>query len=401
MSVLDTVPLVDVDSHIIEPRDLWSKRMTKKYAEVTPEVEWDEEGGVYRWRIGNAGLSTPEGFYVAAGWPEHFPSYPPTVAESERASWDPEARLKQLDATGLLAQVLYPNLIGFNSHSFLVGLGPEAATDAVRAYNDYLVEFASADRDRLIPIAMLPYWDLDAALVELRRVRELGFKGVLLASLFSRLGLKNLSDPYWDPLLAAIQDLDMSVNLHVGFNLAPAEEAEKRNVRITKNALGRRTNRISFVKNMARKDSLIEAATDLILKGTFERHPRLKVVSVESGWGYWPFVLDSMDWHWHTSAADWEFPSRQLPSEIWREHFYATFWFEWSSLPLLEGFQDNVMFETDYPHETGVYPGVWEHNITARELVQRHMGAVPDEVARKVLSGNAAKLYGIPVPAGL
>jgi predicted TIM-barrel fold metal-dependent hydrolase len=211
--------------------------------------------------------------------------------------------------------------------------------------------------------------------------------------------MKNLSDPYWDPLLAAIQDLDLSINLHIGFNLQTAERAETGSARMTKNSLARRTNRLSFIKNLALSNSsVIEAAADLILQGTFERFPGLKVVSVESGFGYFPFALDSMDWHWHTSAANHQFPSRELPSVIWRQHFFATFWFEWSSLRLLDDFQDNVMFETDFPHETGVYPGGWEHNSTARDLVRRHLGVVSDEVARKVLSGNAAKLYRIPLP---
>jgi hypothetical protein len=69
-----------------------------------------------------------------------------------------------LDATGVFAQVLYPNLIGFDSYSFLAELGPTLAKEAVRAYNDFLDDFASTDRNRLVPIAMLPYWDIDATL---------------------------------------------------------------------------------------------------------------------------------------------------------------------------------------------------------------------------------------------
>ena len=399
MSLLDSVPIVDVDSHVVEPRDLWTSRMSSKDADLLPQVVWDEAADEHRWKIGNV-LLTAETEYATAGWHEHFPAHPPTLADADPACFDPAARLKALDATGVFAQVLYPNLIGFDSHSFLAELGPTLATEAVRAYNDFLNEFASNDRDRFVPVAMLPYWDVDATLTEMKRISDLGFKGVLMAALMSRLGEKNLSDPYWNPVLSALQDFDLSVNLHIGFNVKERNKAERDYKRRTKTALAQRTNRLSFVKLMAMaSSSVIEATADLILHGTFDRFPRLKVVSVESGFGYVPYMLDSLDWHWHTSSADQEYPLRELPSTYWHRNFYSTFWFERSSLRLLDDFQDNIMFETDFPHETGVFPGNWDHNSTAREAVTRNLGGVVSEaVAMKVVSGNAAKLYGINLP---
>jgi uncharacterized protein len=351
MSLLDSVPIVDVDSHVVEPRDLWTSRMSSKNADLVPQVVWDEEADEHRWKIGNV-LLTAETEYATAGWHEHFPAHPPTLGDADPACFDPQARLRALDGTGVFAQVLYPNLIGFDSHSFLAELGPVVATEAVRAYNDFLHDFSSTDPGRLIPIAMLPYWDVEATLVELERISGLGFRGVLMAALMYRLGEKNLSDPYWDAVLASIQDHDLSVNLHIGFNQTQRDTAERKYKHRTKTALAKRTNRLSFVKQMAMASgSVIEATADLILKGTFERFPRLKVVSVESGFGYVPYMLDSLDWHWHTSSADNEYPRRELPSTYWRRNFFSTFWFESSALRLLDDFQDNVMFETDFPHQ--------------------------------------------------
>jgi predicted TIM-barrel fold metal-dependent hydrolase len=364
--------------------------------DLIPQVVWDPDADEHRWRIGSV-LLTAETEYATAGWHEHFPAHPPTLADADPACFDPTARLQALDRSGIAAQVIYPNLIGFDSHSFLAELGPDLATEATRVYNDFLDEFVSADRHRLIPVGMLPYWDLQASIDELERIREKGFPGVLMAALLSRLGERNLSDPFWDPLLARIQEAGMSVNLHIGFNMKDRDKAERDYKRRTKTALAARTNRISFVKLMATANaSVMEATADLILNGTFDRFPELKVVSVESGFGYIPFLLDNLDWHWQTSSAVHQFPERKLPSEYWRQNFFSTFWFEHSSLALLEDFQDNVMFETDFPHETGLFPGCWEHNRTAREQAARHVeGVVSPEVAFKVLAGNAAKLYGI------
>lgn len=399
MSVLATIPIIDVDSHVVEPRDLWTSRMSRKHGDLIPQVVFDDVGDEPRWRIGSTLLSA-ETEYANAGWHEHFPAHPPTLEEADPACFDPSARLAALDRTGVYAQVLYPNIIGFDSHTFVTEMGPEVATEAVRAYNDFLLDFTAADPRRFVPIAMLPYWDIDAAIAEARRVSRLGVTGVLTAALLNRLGAKNLSDPFWNPLLAELQDLEISVNLHVAFNLNDTATAKTSYEKRTKTALAARTNRLSFIKRLALGSlSVGEGIADLILKGTFEHFPRLKVVSVESGFGFVPYLLDNMDWHWHTTSADKEYPLRKLPSEYWRENFYATFWFERSSLPLLDAFQDNVMFETDFPHETGIHPGHWEHSSTARELVERNLeNVVTPEVAHKVLAGNAAKLYRITLP---
>ena len=394
-SILDSTPIIDVDSHVVEPRDLWTSRMSARHGDKIPQVVWDGDADEHRWKIGST-LLTAETEYATAGWHEVFPAHPPTLAEADPACFDPSARLAALDRMGISAQVLYPNLIGFDSHAFLAELGPDGATEAVRVYNDFLADFAATDPDRLIPIAMLPYWDIDVAVAEMVRAKEAGHRGVLMAALLKRLGMKNLSDPHWTPLLAAAEDLQMSINLHIGFNLRDRDQIERDNARRTKTALAKYTNRLSFVKNLAlANSSVVEAAADIILGGVCARHPDLKIVSVESGFGYWPFALENMDWHWHTSAANVEYPERMLPSEYWRQNFFATFWFERASLPLLPAYQDNVMFETDFPHETGIFPGPWSHNLTARAAVEQNLADCDPAVARKVLFENAARLYGI------
>jgi predicted TIM-barrel fold metal-dependent hydrolase len=399
-STTERTPIIDVDSHVVEPRDLWTSRMARKHGDKIPQVVWDENADEHRWKVGDTML-TAETEYATAGWREPFPAHPPTLEEADPACFDPDARLAALDRMGIAAQVLYPNLIGFDSHAFLAELGLEGASEAVRAYNDFLAEFAAKDPNRLIPIAMLPYWDLDEAIAELKRAHAAGHRGVLLAALLKRLGMKNLSDPYWTPLLSVAEDLQVSINLHIGFNLRDREKIERDNARRTKAALAEYTNRLSFVKNMAlANSSVVEATADLILGGVCARHPSLKIVSVESGFGYWPYTLDNLDWHWHTSAAVDEFPDRLLPSEYWRQNFFATFWFERSTLPLLAAYQDNVMFETDFPHETGIFPGPWRHNRSAREAAETNLADVDPVVVRKALFDNAARLYGIEEAKG-
>jgi predicted TIM-barrel fold metal-dependent hydrolase len=139
--------------------------------------------------------------------------------------------------------------------------------------------------------------------------------------------------------------------------------------------------------------SNVNCILDLILEGVCERFPRLAFVCVESGFGYVPFLLEMMDWQWHNAGAAREHPQRLLPSEYFNRQLYTTFWFETWPLVQLERFEDNVLFETDYPHGTSLVPGPCSTSLTPREHVLTHFGNLPDRVVRKVVHDNAARLY--------
>jgi len=381
--------VVDVDSHVAEPEDLWTSRLPVSARERAPHVEWDADAGERRWKVGDILLSSV-GEYCTAGWPEPFPSHPPTLEEADPACWDPKARLRRLDEEGIAAQVLYPNIIAFDTHAFYDGLGSELALECVRAYNDYITDFASADPDRLIPITMLPFWDVDASVKEMQRASAMGHRGVLMAALLGEIGLKNLHDEVWEPLLGAAQELELPINLHVGISSRKKEASEKGWGKLTKTALEERTNRRAFITNSAAsRSNLVRAIAEVVLYNIPHRFPKLKFVSVESGFGFLPYTLEHLDWYWGSSGANLEFPDRELPSEYWRRQFFATFWFESASSALIGEFQDNLMFETDFPHETSLQA----NGKKAVQVAQARSEELEQSVACKVLSGNAKSLY--------
>jgi hypothetical protein len=172
------------------------------------------------------------------------------------------------------AQVLYPNIIGFDAHAFLDQLGPELATECVRAYNDFLAEFAAVAPKRFIPMMMLPFWDVDASVKEMARAHQLGHKGVLFAALLHCIGLPNISDPQWTPLLATAEEMGLSINYHVGFSVRTNDALAKGWNMRTKTALQKRTDRQAFVKNVTLgMASNTEAAAETILRGVASRPP--------------------------------------------------------------------------------------------------------------------------------
>src|SRR5271155_3311282 len=219
--LVDTIPIIDVDTHVTEPPDLWTSRISSKWRDLAPRAEWDGDSAEYRWRIGSRVLGGV-GQASMAGWPEYIPSHPPSLEEADPACYDPNARLQRMDKYGVSANVLYSNLLGFDSHVFLEH-GPEYAFECLRVYNDFLSEFASVDPERLVPLASLPFWDLDAAIGEMRRCAELGHKGIVLAAEYRLIGYPNVIEPEWAQVLAAAQELELSINFHIGFSRKAAE----------------------------------------------------------------------------------------------------------------------------------------------------------------------------------
>ena len=139
--------IIDADSHITEPRDVWTARVPAKYRDRVPHVV--REGPKDLWVLDDKPL-TPVGVTAPAGWPTFPPEYPPTYADVHPGSYDADARLRYMDGAGIWAQVLYPNVGGFGSQNFLTMDDEELKLLCVTAYNDFLLDWASADLRRIL-----------------------------------------------------------------------------------------------------------------------------------------------------------------------------------------------------------------------------------------------------------
>jgi predicted TIM-barrel fold metal-dependent hydrolase len=391
-ALADQIRVIDTDTHVIEPPDLWTSRLASKWGERRPHVSFEEGWGMDRWRVGDRWLN-PVGQYDSAGWKEHSPSYPPTLEEADPAGYDSTHRLQRMDEYGLYAQVLYPNIIGFDSQAFIELGDPELTLDCVRAYNDFLTDFASADPNRLLPVCMLPFWDVDACVTEMRRCRDNGHRGILWAAKLHVLGYPRINTRHWDQVYAAAQDLDMSLNLHIGIGAFTAEDTKFRETNREKFNVGAYVveSAVSFTSNM-------QTIGTLLVSDVFERFPRLQVVSVESGWGYLPYLIESLDWQWRNSSGPITYPNRRLPSEKFFTNMYGTFWFERQTLDMLKvqpEYADRIMFETDFPHQTSLSPGPASAAENPKVMIDKHFADMPADIVRKVLHDNAARLYHV------
>jgi predicted TIM-barrel fold metal-dependent hydrolase len=214
---------------------------------------------------------------------------------------------------------------------------------------------------------------------------------VLCANNFERIGLPSFCDEYWDPIYAAAQELDLPVNFHIGFSSEDLASALLEDTLAVKRADTDRA------RKMARTSTALllnqgDLIGSIVTSGVCDRFPRLNFVSVETGFGYIPFYLEALDWHWRAYGNK----SDLLPSEYFKRQCYGTLWFERTTLALLDEFADNFMFSTDYPHGTSLSPGpASPAEVPSRHIATAYAGVNP-EVARKVISGNACRLYKLP-----
>jgi predicted TIM-barrel fold metal-dependent hydrolase len=386
-NLAESVRVIDADSHLTEPPTLWVDELPAKWRDEGPRAEQDSRSGALRWRLGDKWLFGL-GSVSHAGWRDFPPSRPPQFEDITPACYDPRERAKWLDEHNVTAQVLYPNLTAFEGHAIMGLQDPDLRLAILRVYNDYLIEFSSEAPGRFIPIASLPFWDIDASIAEMKRCAEMGHRGVLWAATLAKHGLPASTDPFWDRFYAAAEDMRMSINLHVGVGWTSEEMANMAGRDLAfdlANTAGRTA--LSWMSNA-------QTITDLIMDGVCERFPRLDFVSVESGFGWIPFLLDGLDWQWKNYDGP-RVLGRLLPSEYFRRQIYGMFWFEESTLPLFARYADNIMFETDFPHTTSLSPGQGSASPSPSFVIERARTALDPETFEKVMYANAARVYGI------
>ena len=150
-----------------------------------------------------------------AGWSEHPPYHPRRFADTDPASWDPTRRAAVMDSYGIKSQILYPNVAVFDARS-IVNMGdPALQLACIQAYNDFLVDFGAEQPGRFIPVAALPFWDLDVTLAEIERCAGIGHKGIVFTQDPGYFGLPELTDRFWDPMWRSAEEKGLPVNFHI------------------------------------------------------------------------------------------------------------------------------------------------------------------------------------------
>lgn len=381
---------IDVDTHVTEPADLWSSRVSSKHQDLAPRVVRVDGEDV--WLVGGK-PQIPAGMSAMAGFDGTLPSeYPATFDDIDPPAYDSHARLAHMDKDKIHAQVLYPNVGGFGSQVFIKLKDADLKLQCIRAYNDFLVDFSAADSNRLLPMTALPFWDIEQTVAEVNRCLDLGHRGLVFPSQPQAFGMPALADRAWDPLWALAEEAGIPINFHIASDADYSpEEVFKDSALLGPRAHFAFASSTAFVANA-------KCMGEVIFGGVCHRFPKLNFVSVESCVSWIPNLLETMDWQWHNSRVKLEHPEFDLlPSEYFRRQIYSCFWFEKgpSFEAALELYPDNMMWETDFPHPTSMSPGPATLAIPPSEYATEALQNVSADIAEKALHSNAARVYGL------
>jgi predicted TIM-barrel fold metal-dependent hydrolase len=390
--------LISVDDHVLEPPNLWLDRIAAKDRDRAPHMETagDSEFWVYDGRkLPTSGLSA-----VAGKSKEEFSPEPVTYAEMRPGCYDAVERAKDMDQAGVLASLSFPSVTRFCGQLFYEAKDREFGFTCLQAYNDWMVEeWSGAVPGRFIPLVLIPLWDPQLATREMERCAAKGATAFAFSENPEPLGLPTIHDKdrYWEPVMAAANELQMVVSMHVGSSSTLPS--------ICKDA--------PFMANLAWGATRTSGTMlSWLFSGLFQRYSNLKIALSEGEIGWIPYFLERAEQvldkqrFWvqrgvsFMDHADTDVDLNTLDLRaLFRDHVFGCFIEDHHGIASIDTIgEDNIMCETDYPHSDSTWPD-------CIGTVKRQIGHLAPEVQYKVLRGNAEKLYRFtpaepPVRAG-
>jgi predicted TIM-barrel fold metal-dependent hydrolase len=379
--------LISVDDHVLEPPHLWVDRVPQADCDRAPHMEVDDTGldfWVYDGKkFPSSGLSA-----VAGKAKEEFSPEPLPYSEMRPGCYDPTARLEDMDRAGILASLCFPTLPRFCGQLFMEASDREFGFVCLQAYNDWMLEeWCGAAPGRYIPLVLIPMWDPALAVREMQRCAAKGATAFAFSENPAPLGLPTIHDPnrYWDPVMAAANDLEMVVCMHVGSSSQVPKIAPDS----------------PFMANLA-WGAMRTSGTMLswLFSGLFQRFGNLKIALSEGEIGWMPYYLERAEQvlfkqrYWvqrgsqfmDHATTDVDLDTLDIRA-LFRDHVFGCFIDDAHGIASLDELGvDNVMCETDYPHPDSTWPD-------CIKVVKEQISHLEPEIQYKLLRGNAERLY--------
>jgi predicted TIM-barrel fold metal-dependent hydrolase len=348
---------ISADAHIDEPHDLWFERMDPDLRDRAPRRIQQGSEGAWSLVIDDSPL----------GWSDVSAEEARANEASRLAAAAPDVRLDMMRTDGVNAEIIYPT-IGLYAWNIQ---DPEVGRACCVVYNDWILErLGGIDRIRLA--AMIPTWDVDVAIDEVRRVAtNPSIAGLLLPLV----GTPEWNLPGWEPLWTAIEETGIPAVMHQGSG----------HDMLFYRGWGSPTANLLATQSMAPR-----AAALLSCSGVLERHPDLHVVMVEVNAGWMAWTMSTLDEYYVAHQRNgWTKPIlAELPSHYLRHQVHATFQDDpvaLHNIPLTG--TDCLLWGNDYPHPESTYPD-------SNRVLDRLLGDVAPDDARAVVFDNAARVFG-------
>ncbi|HJU18345.1 MAG TPA: amidohydrolase family protein [Stellaceae bacterium] len=381
--------LLSSDGHLEVPPERWAGRVPQKYRDRAPRTVHLPDGGDALLIEGQP-LLEANFLDLRAGRPAGQWQPFGLKVEDAAGTGSPEQRVGEQDRDGIDAEVLFPAMVA--GPVFWRNIAHDEVYKAViRAYNDWLAEeYCAVAPDRLIGMGVIPITTVEDAVAEMEHCARLGLKGVLLGALPAARGYPTPED---DKFWAAAVEMGMPVTVHVQF-YRTGPRATQPTFRYPKEvpAVMQRLRRpfLEWITNFGLPPAV--SISQLVLSGTFERFPKLRVFFAETRLGWVPFWLEHADL-WYRRHLGWAEeqlgfkPLKALPSAYVREHIYFSVQYERVAVEERQHVgADRIMFATDFPHIECEWPN-------SRPLVEEIYADVPEPEKRKIWAQNAVEFF--------
>jgi len=382
------IKIVDCDTHFTEPADLWTSHAPAGMKDKMPHVKRID--GADQWFVGDRHFGSIGGNVIAK---DHnkllgrlaFQNYD----QIDPGSYLVKPRVEAMDAMGVWAQICFQNG-GVTQVGSLLGLDDEPLAIAItEIFNDACRERMEDSGGRINCMATLPYWDRVLMNKEMRRIVDMGIKGITLPDRPERVdrssayvGTDGKVSSFWAEVFDICNSTGTPLNFHLNTSL-DANSAIWDNLGFDQKLP---------IHALLHHIGCAATMSNFMVSGILDAYPKLKIGLIESGTGWVPFWLEAMEHQLKEFRTAQNRGLKLTPKEYFKRHFWVSYWFEdYAPTKMLEdiGF-DRVMFETDYPHPTSLYPGVQD------KLVQT-LGAYDYATRKRVLERNAAELYNLPI----
>jgi predicted TIM-barrel fold metal-dependent hydrolase len=362
----------DGDQHVHEPPDFWYTHLPARFRDRAPRLVEDADGkAYYRSPDGNASAVTdmrtaiggvPEIEWVAGSY---------NYRDIRASSWDPKARLEDMDLDYVYAAIIHPNRSDFNLFS---DADNELQNVCVSVYNDWMSEFCSLDPDRLLGVAQIPRTGVDDSIAELKRVRDLPGIRAVVCSWWPDGG--DWPTPADDPFWYEAEALEMPIIIHraIGSTRMGAPFA----------ALGgkyREALTLGHLQLERLGSSYVPALSYMIIGGVLERCPNLHLVGTETGCGWVPFFLEQSDDNFLRHRFYSETNLSMLPSDYYRRQCWNTFQVDRFAIESRAGIEDKFIWSSDFPHAGADWPN-------SVKVIEKNMLGVPKDQVRQILTDN-------------
>lgn len=185
--------------------------------------------------------------------------------EIESNCWDEDLRIDEYAKYNTQVQVVCTIPVLFSYWA-----KPDDGLQVSQFLNDHIAELIVKHPKNYVGLGTLPMQDIDLAIKELERCKSIGMKGVQLGSNINK---QNLGDTIFNPLWAAIEELDMAVLIHP-WEMMGQEDMKKY--------------WLPWLVGMPAETA--RAICSLIFGGIMERHPGIRFNFSHAGGSFLPTI---------------------------------------------------------------------------------------------------------------